>query len=102
MLVHKTTVGSVTQVFDTDSQCFVRQDFIAGDEVSYETPEGDTLTDETSTGTTKEYLPFDMKQPREYKAEEKLQILEALLPNLYDSMPKEIAKEIQDCLDTNC
>jgi len=102
MLVHKTTVGFVTQVFDEETQRFIRQDFIAGDEVAYETSEGEPIMDEERTGVTDIYLPFDMKQPQELNAEQKLKELVELLPNLYDSMVEEVAQEIQDFLNTNC
>jgi len=56
MKYQKITVGFVIQNFE-DGKC-VSQEFVAGDDVSYE-QNGETIdppTDET-------YQPFDMKQP---------------------------------------
>lgn len=65
MLIRKVTTGSVVQVFDTDRQAFVSQEFISGDQVTYET-EGDevNVTDfEDRVVGTPSYLAFDMVQP---------------------------------------
>lgn len=62
MLIKKVTTGFVTQVYDTEAKCFVSQEFTAGEQVDWETMEGDTVNlMETDVG--KEYLNFDMIQP---------------------------------------
>ena len=58
MLINKLTEGYVRQVFDTETDQFVSQDFVAGDDVSFESG-GDT-PDVEQIG----YLTFDMVQPR--------------------------------------
>ena len=65
MLINKVTVGFVIQVFDTEKKAFVDQNFIAGDEVSYEDQYGKAVDPQymhTLDGKTP-YLPFDMVQP---------------------------------------
>lgn len=57
MKIHKVTTGFVTQVFDTITNKFICQDFTAGDEVAYESEDGQPC-DEIN-----EYLPFEMIQP---------------------------------------
>lgn len=57
MKIHKVTTGFVTQVFDTITNKFICQDFTAGDEVVYESEDGQHC-DEIN-----EYLPFEMIQP---------------------------------------
>lgn len=57
MIINKVTIGFVVQSFDTDTQSWVSQEFVAGDEVSYEDELGGPA-DEVGP-----YLPFDMVQP---------------------------------------
>jgi hypothetical protein len=104
MLIHKTTIGFVTQVYDTDSQRFIRQDFIAGDDVSYETPEGEPIAMPPS-GVIQDHaydhhLPLEMKQPDETSAEERLREIEEVLTNSKDMTS--LCKDILDILNTNC
>lgn len=63
MLVNKITVGFVTQVFDTETNQFVSQDFTAGDEVDYEDQDGECVD-----GDEVGYLPFEMNQPNDSDA----------------------------------
>ena len=64
MLVKKTTVGFVVQVFDTERQRFVSQEFVAGDQCDYEDEKGDPVDRKLLEAGGKEvYLPFDMVQP---------------------------------------
>jgi len=56
-IVKKVTVGFVVQTFDTDTEKFISQEFIAGDQVDFEDESGEPV-DEFS-----EYLPFEMVQP---------------------------------------
>jgi hypothetical protein len=57
MLINKITVGWVTQVYDTDKNKFISQEFFAGDQVDYENIEGVVVTDKEI------YLEFEMVQP---------------------------------------
>lgn len=65
MKISKITVGFVIQTFDTDKGQFVSQDFIAGDEVTYEDLDGNVLDAAAVMPTPEPYLPFDMVQPNE-------------------------------------
>lgn len=58
MLVKKITTGFVIQTFDTKTRKFTGQEFIAGDQVDYETETG------VPVESFKEYLPYDMVQPK--------------------------------------
>jgi hypothetical protein len=104
MLVHKTTVGYVTQVFDEETQRFIRQDFIAGDDtlVAYETSEGEPIMDETRTGITEADLPLEMKQPRELNAEQKLIEVRQILEADNDKTDQEKIDLLYDSINTNC
>lgn len=57
-VVHKITSGFVIQKFD-ENGVFLKQEFVAGDDVSYETEAGDKV-DIQQNDT---YIPFDMVQP---------------------------------------
>jgi len=58
MIIDKITVGFVVQRYDTEEDKFVSQEFIAGDEVSYEDELGVAVEVDDFP-----YLPFDMVQP---------------------------------------
>ena len=62
MTVNKVTTGFVIQRFDTETRQFVAQEFIAGDQVDFETEYGEPVE------SFNEYLPFEMKQPSELVA----------------------------------
>ncbi|MEI8136397.1 MAG: hypothetical protein WCH21_03625 [Bacteroidota bacterium] len=49
-------MGFVIQKFDTESGKCISQEFVAGDEVSYETESGKHLDDDL-------YQPYDMVNP---------------------------------------
>jgi hypothetical protein len=59
MIVKKITVGFVVQKFDTKTKKFVSQEFVAGDEVTFEDEHWEILDD----NEIEEYLPFEMVQP---------------------------------------
>lgn len=70
MIINKITTGFVIQSYDTDTGRFVGQNFVAGDQVEYELPDGGMVDDAEMAvhnfgpGAEEEpYLPFDMKQP---------------------------------------
>lgn len=57
MIVNKITNGFVIQQFDTETRQFIGQEFIAGDEVTFEDEDGESVE------SFDEYLPYEMKQP---------------------------------------
>jgi hypothetical protein len=68
MLLTKTTAGFVIQTFDTDKQTCVSQEFVVGDNVTYEDQEsGDAINrmdfEDRLIETKDLYFPFDMVQP---------------------------------------
>ena len=65
MLIHKITVGFVTQVFDADTNRWVSQEFTAGDQVDYEDDKGESVDYEKVLPSPEPYLCFDMVQPEE-------------------------------------
>ena len=58
-MIHKITSGFVIQKFENNK--FVSQEFIAGDQVEYETPNGEQVEEEEVEDLP--YQPFDMVQP---------------------------------------
>lgn len=58
MIINKITVGYVVQQFDTEKNEFISQEFVAGDSVDFEKPDG------TPTDSIDNYLSFDMVQPK--------------------------------------
>lgn len=62
--IFKITTGFVTQVFDTEKQEFVEQDFHAGDQTDYEDFDGNPLSDKIQKMIDTHYLPFNMVQPK--------------------------------------
>ena len=71
MLINKITTGFVIQTFDTETKQYTSQNFVAGDNVDYEKPDGSMVhpTEMASLGfgpytrDGEPYLPFDMIQP---------------------------------------
>ena len=61
MIINKITVGFVIQRFDTETKKFESQEFICGDDVSFENEYGEHAY------KIDEYLPYEMKQPKELK-----------------------------------
>ena len=62
MLFKKVTHGYVEQTFNDQGEC-IAQAFIAGDEVSCETEDGDEINMMDMPFGGNEYFPFDMRQP---------------------------------------
>lgn len=64
MTINKIVTGFVIQSFDTDTQKFTGQNFVAGG-TDYETADGDRIesADVKNFITTKSYLPLEMVQP---------------------------------------
>ena len=58
MIVNKITTGFVVQIFDTEKNTCIGQDFIAGDQVEIENEYGESID-----GTDLPYHPFTMVQP---------------------------------------
>jgi len=64
MAYQKITVGFVVQAFD-DNDNAVSQEFIAGDEVSYESRDAEDFGEPHIPPVEDTYFPFDMIQPKE-------------------------------------
>lgn len=61
MIIRKTTVGYVVQLWDTDKKKWILQDFIGTRESEWETTHGDSILE---LDAPDEYLPFHMEQPK--------------------------------------
>lgn len=75
MIVKKITTGFVIQNYDTDTERFVSQEFVAGDQVDWEDEDGQSLNPEefvVKGDGTFPYLPFDMVLPPDVGLEEEL------------------------------
>lgn len=57
MIVNKIIIGFVIQTFDTDTGLCTEQDFVEGDDVSFEDEAGEPIEDQDLS------FPCDMKQP---------------------------------------
>ena len=64
MIIQKITIGFVMQTFDTDKGRWTCQDFICGDDVSWEDVNGEPLDAPEDTAAYNNYLPFEMEQPK--------------------------------------
>jgi len=64
MLINKITDGFVIQTYDTETNKWTEQQFIAGDSCELEDTEGNCLEDDflVRGDKTAPYLPFDMVQ----------------------------------------
>ena len=62
MIINKITVGFVVQKYDTMTDSWVSQEFVAGDQVEYENKNGEAVNPEIM-GEPEPYLGFDMVQP---------------------------------------
>jgi len=65
-MLKKVTVGFVIQTFDPKTKKFVSQEFICGDDVSYEDEDGNVVDEDEFKGEDgkEDYLPFDMVPPQ--------------------------------------
>lgn len=67
MIINKITTGFVIQSFDTDSQNWVDQEFIAGDQCEYETEDGNPISLQNFldrvVSNVEPYLQYNMVQP---------------------------------------
>lgn len=64
MLINKITEGYVVQTFDTEKKQFISQEFIAGYECFYETPNGKIVDVNLLQVDMQEiYLSYNMVQP---------------------------------------
>lgn len=68
MIVNKITTGFVIQQYDLEQNQCLSQEFIAGDDVTYEDQNGEIIDDGYSGGDVMveilPYQPFDMVQPK--------------------------------------
>jgi len=87
MILTKTTVGFVTQRFDTETGKWIDQKFISGDDVTWEDEDANTVEAPDS------YLSFNMIQPiNELSAEDK---------EKYDKLLGSYVQVLVDELDMN-
>lgn len=63
MIIKKIVTGFVIQSFDTETNQFVSQEFIAGDENEYEDENGKALYSKDFPEIYSIYLPYKMYQP---------------------------------------
>ena len=63
MAYQKVTVGFVVQAFQDDGTP-LSQEFVAGDEVSYESRNEEDFGEPIDVPENDTYLPFDMVQPK--------------------------------------
>lgn len=63
MIVSKITHGYVIQKFDTKTQKFISQEFVVGDDCTYEDAQGKPLGKVSMSKVENAYLPYDMVQP---------------------------------------
>ena len=63
--ISKTTVGFVTQTFDTKTGKCIEQEFVAGDQVEWEDEDGQLIDPDEVTIEEIDYFPFNMVQPKE-------------------------------------
>lgn len=64
--IKKITHGYVIQTWDTDLQCCINQNFVAGDLVEYEDSSGNPIDPEDGEATRflmDHYEPYRMKDP---------------------------------------
>lgn len=65
MLIHKYTEGHVTQIFDTETEKWVSQEFIAdGGDCNFVVKDGEIVCPEDVMPNPEPYLPYDMVQPQ--------------------------------------
>lgn len=62
-LIKKITVGFVVQTWDDDKKRWVSQDFVAGDQVDWETEDGTPIVVDSTSEVP--YLHFNMVQPED-------------------------------------
>jgi len=62
MIVNKITIGFVIQQFDTETSQCISQEFVSGDEVSYESENGELLDENEFDGLFL-YQSYDMVEP---------------------------------------
>jgi hypothetical protein len=65
MILTKTTIGFVTQRYDTDKKRFIDQEFIGSDDRSWEDAMGDSVDAPEGKGDDEPYLNYEMKSPAE-------------------------------------
>ena len=91
MIINKITSGYVVQEYDTEIEQFAFQTFYAGDETNIEYEDGSNVIDPSFCSIEKEYLPFDMVQPKI-----KYDILDIKNSHLYHRL-NNVLCEIHDC-----
>lgn len=62
MLYKKITEGAMIQTFNDAGEC-IEQEFFCGDQVEYETEDGEPINVQDMPLAGREYQPFDVVQP---------------------------------------
>ena len=102
-MLKKVTAGFVIQEFDPDLKKFVSQEFVCGDEVTYEDTDADEETEPNEGNPelqdrfvnnegTEPYLPYLMYQPGE------LDTLNELIDSFDGKCPENIEQDLWDRL----
>ena len=65
MILTKTTIGFVTQRYDTEKKRFIDQEFIGSDDRSWEDANGESVDAPEGKGDDGPYLNYEMKSPAE-------------------------------------
>ncbi len=63
MKINKITTGFVIQTYDTESQKWLGQEFVAGDQSDYEEAGTGMTVNPSQIWASQPYLPFLMQQP---------------------------------------
>lgn len=87
MIINKITTGFVVQQFDTATDTWVSQEFVAGDECNYENRNGEAV-ESSLMGDPEPYLPFTMVEPTKDVQSCRQSIQDDLLA-LLDGLPEE-------------
>ena len=91
MIVNKITHGFVIQEYDEESKQCVRQSFVAGDDVEWETRGEEEDVDYEGDVEKFQYQPFDMIQPIGYEDYLRKKYSEACLDDLDFGCLEELA-----------
>ena len=98
--LHKITLGFAVQVFDTDTNSFISQEFVASDDTTYETPEGEAILGCHCPDEFREHLDIEVIQPNDNSQAKLNEIRSAIEAYAGDSL--NLLVDITHNLDTNC
>lgn len=102
MIIQKITTGFVIQKFDTKTNQFVSQEFIAGDQVEHEDENGE-FVDNHDYDIDNHYMQFNMKQPNlnDYGDTSKIKTLRDLKDHLNQAVDDVLDQDIAVHLETD-